>query len=499
MLCCAEPLRRRRHASAAVLAASLAALVLVALAARHGSRAQPTKPLRRLQEDETDAAEYKDVVIVGGGVAGAYTGWRLSSAHYKEDDMSEAASIDLYERTGFDGGRFVSEAIGCTELDKEGWTDDPQQAKRPRTELGGMRIRSTDALMLGIVDQLDIEVGPFFMNKNPWRSPIRPDASTGKWDNGNASYKQGTDEPGNPMWCRNVLANRSQYSKWTETNCDSTKNPNCQIPQANVITADCSSRTLPAGVYINQCMPPATEASDLLAASAPSPGPETTWNGILPYVISATKKSEMSKMMKNCAFTESGPACPPEIFASKIKSYCQPCDSSCRINADLTSDADHTNKNGESRFPAIAKWQQSRWGESLNRWTSDTPVDSAHENNELESCMTGYYLEHEDWNLAQPENLSPTYFVRPLKGMQELVRRLIDEFKAPGGWRNDRANVHHHRELVSVEYEPTAGAKRSSHPYKLTFGETVTSPCSGITSHRRSRARFSSCAPNGQS
>ena len=488
MLCCAEPLRRRRHASAAVLAASLAALVLVALAARHGSRAQPTKPLRRLQEDETDAAEYKDVVIVGGGVAGAYTGWRLSSAHYKEDDMSEAASIDLYERTGFDGGRFVSEAIGCTELDKEGWTDDPQQAKRPRTddpqqakrprtELGGMRIRSTDALMLGIVDQLDIEVGPFFMNKNPWRSPIRPDASTGKWDNGNASYKQGTDEPGNPMWCRNVLANRSQYSKWTETNCDSTKNPNCQIPQANVITADCSSRTLPAGVYINQCMPPATEASDLLAASAPSPGPETTWNGILPYVISATKKSEMSKMMKNCAFTESGPACPPEIFASKIKSYCQPCDSSCRINADLTSDADHTNKNGESRFPAIAKWQQSRWGESLNRWTSDTPVDSDHENNELESCMSGYYLDY-DWNLAQPENLSPTYFVRPLKGMQELVRRLIDEFKAPGGWRNDRANVHHHRELVSVEYEP----KRSSHPYKLTFGETVTSPCSGITS-----------------
>ena len=84
--------------------------------------------------------------------------------------------------------------------------------------------------------------------------------------------------------------------------------------------------------------------------------------------------------------------------------------------------------------------------------------------------MTGYYLEHDDWNLAQPEDLSPTYFVRPLKGMQELVRRLIDEFKAPGGWRNDRANVHHHRELVSVEYEPTAGAKRSSHPYKLTFG-----------------------------
>ncbi len=31
--------------------------------------------------------------------------------------MSETASIDLYERTGFDGGRFISEAIGCTELD----------------------------------------------------------------------------------------------------------------------------------------------------------------------------------------------------------------------------------------------------------------------------------------------------------------------------------------------------------------------------------------------
>lgn len=125
------------------------------------------------------------VVIIGGGIAGTYLAWRLASA---EDSSYSPSDINIYERTDHISGRLLSPSIGtdiCSASEKM-----PDVSHVPRTELGGMRIRSKDKIVLGIAEELGIQLVPFYMNSD---------------DETNANSQT------NPVFARNVLGTRSDF------------------------------------------------------------------------------------------------------------------------------------------------------------------------------------------------------------------------------------------------------------------------------------------------
>lgn len=93
-----------------------------------------------------DNLETIDVAIVGAGTAGSYAAWRYSTDRPNQD-------VHIFESTNKIGGRFYSPLI------------DEELCNEARAELGGMRIRSTDLLMLAVAKALNVELGGFYLNR----------------------------------------------------------------------------------------------------------------------------------------------------------------------------------------------------------------------------------------------------------------------------------------------------------------------------------------------
>jgi len=128
----------------------------------------------------------ESVVIVGGGIAGNYLAWRLASA---ADSGYDPANIHVYERTDRIGGRLESPTV-ATNLCTGASNTEPDPSHLPRTELGGMRVRTKDKITVGVMEQLGIETGPFYMNGNDESS---------------------SESMTNPMFARNVLGTRLDW------------------------------------------------------------------------------------------------------------------------------------------------------------------------------------------------------------------------------------------------------------------------------------------------
>ena len=77
-----------------------------------------------------------DLAVVGGGVAGAYVAWRAATAR-------PVWRIGLFEASSRVGGRLLS-------LRLEG-------IPRVRAELGGMRFRTSQPLISGVIHALGLE------------------------------------------------------------------------------------------------------------------------------------------------------------------------------------------------------------------------------------------------------------------------------------------------------------------------------------------------------
>lgn len=91
-------------------------------------------------------AKLLDTAIIGGGVAGAYTAWRLAG---EKSRRRGAGDVHLFEASDRIGGRLYSVHM-------------PGMPKTV-TELGGMRIMSRQKIVLGVVDQLGLEQEAFPM------------------------------------------------------------------------------------------------------------------------------------------------------------------------------------------------------------------------------------------------------------------------------------------------------------------------------------------------
>jgi hypothetical protein len=135
-----------------------------------------------------DSKPKKDsVIIVGGGVGGTYLAWRLAGA---SDSGYDPADIHVFERTDRIGGRLMSPTVGA-DLCTSASDTEPDESHLPRTELGGMRVRTKDKFTVAIMEQLGIETGPFYMNGDD-ESNQEPDT--------------------NPMFARNVLGTRKDFT-----------------------------------------------------------------------------------------------------------------------------------------------------------------------------------------------------------------------------------------------------------------------------------------------
>lgn len=84
---------------------------------------------------------FKKVAIVGGGIAGVYTAWRLT-----RPEVDVSYDITLLEATDRFGGRIRSQLIPPLKF---------------RAELGAMRFHPTHHLLRALIDDLDIPTRPF--------------------------------------------------------------------------------------------------------------------------------------------------------------------------------------------------------------------------------------------------------------------------------------------------------------------------------------------------
>jgi monoamine oxidase len=94
-----------------------------------------------------------DVAIVGGGVAGVYSGWRLLTADLSRSplrqhtDESGALNVHLYELSDRVGGRLLSL--------------NPPQVSGIKAEFGGMRYLTNQPLVSGLIEELGLATRPF--------------------------------------------------------------------------------------------------------------------------------------------------------------------------------------------------------------------------------------------------------------------------------------------------------------------------------------------------
>ena len=97
-----------------------------------------------------------DTAIVGGGCAGAYSAWRLAESLGPKEDPR---AIQLFEMSDRIGGRLMSVNFpGMPHV---------------KTELGGMRVMSRQKIVLGVIDQMGIDMVPFPMGASSNLAYIR--------------------------------------------------------------------------------------------------------------------------------------------------------------------------------------------------------------------------------------------------------------------------------------------------------------------------------------
>ena len=92
-----------------------------------------------------------DVAIVGGGISGIYTGWRLVTADLSDTSLPKGAdgklNVQLFELSDRLGGRLISL--------------DPPEMDGIKAEFGGMRYLTNQPLVSDLVEQLGLSSRPF--------------------------------------------------------------------------------------------------------------------------------------------------------------------------------------------------------------------------------------------------------------------------------------------------------------------------------------------------
>ncbi|HEX5736474.1 MAG TPA: FAD-dependent oxidoreductase [Blastocatellia bacterium] len=90
----------------------------------------------------------RKIAIVGGGIAGIYTAWRLLQQNEQEikDNKEPQFEIHLYEKEDNFGGRIRSQKISCIPF---------------RPELGAMRFRTSHLILNALMKELGISTRPF--------------------------------------------------------------------------------------------------------------------------------------------------------------------------------------------------------------------------------------------------------------------------------------------------------------------------------------------------
>jgi monoamine oxidase len=96
-----------------------------------------------------------DVAIIGGGVSGAYVAWRLLGPDADGSPLlgrlraarGGALRVGLFEQSDRIGGRL--------------WSVAPPGMPHLRAELGGMRVKNDQPLVLNLIRQLNLELVPF--------------------------------------------------------------------------------------------------------------------------------------------------------------------------------------------------------------------------------------------------------------------------------------------------------------------------------------------------
>ena len=89
-----------------------------------------------------------DVAIVGGGVSGVYTGWRLLTSDLSKSELSQFAdesgklNVQVFELSDRIGGRLISL--------------DPPEMNGIKAEFGGMRYLTNQPLVSGLIDKLGL-------------------------------------------------------------------------------------------------------------------------------------------------------------------------------------------------------------------------------------------------------------------------------------------------------------------------------------------------------
>ena len=101
---------------------------------------------------KSGGAGHVDIAIVGGGVSGLYSAWRLKEAHPKK-------TIVVYESDYRSGGRLLTAV--------------PPKAEKLRAELGGMRFLSTHRIVAGLATLLKLDVQPFPVSEPTTGVPAR--------------------------------------------------------------------------------------------------------------------------------------------------------------------------------------------------------------------------------------------------------------------------------------------------------------------------------------
>ena len=103
-----------------------------------------------------DDASVLDVAVIGGGVSGSYVAWRLLGADADQSPLLQQLRVarggaplrvGLFEQSDRIGGRL--------------WSVAPPRMPHVRAELGGMRFKNDQPLLVNLVRQLNLEVIPF--------------------------------------------------------------------------------------------------------------------------------------------------------------------------------------------------------------------------------------------------------------------------------------------------------------------------------------------------
>jgi hypothetical protein len=345
-----------------------------------------------------------EIAIVGGGSAGPYTGWRLLSS--KNVKPSE---VELFERTSAIGGRFYSPVIGCHK------PDDPNS---PRTELGGMRIRNTDSLTLGVVKTLGIELGPFNMN-----------------------HDMPPEDPANNFSMDELAAGCAK-------NCKDGKCP---------CSGDCPS----SPVFVNGVFTSRGVVGSTLAAVDKAKAKLQQ----LPYDLT-TSDVAFGMAAAGLAFAEGGhndPAQPSPCKKGPTGTV-DPCN---HLNAQKYLE--------QPNYLGVKNYETSLW-------TSTLMNNFSMNRNMLNNAISGYagsLGSTTDMNLgvadvafapnAPPPIYKPTeYYVRPLTGMQTIPIKMAEAYTKLGG------KTHFNSQLLVVE--------KVADGWVLTFQKTWSSPCTQVTS-----------------